>query len=174
MMLFVVFNRTMELRLLVSKKGCHLLALSFSWGSELVTNPFWLLVGLQGKPLIVRFLKAIVAVELNLMLQLRYCKLELLVLEFQRLQRDNQRIFVLEEGVIGLAELLLLDIGEGVELCLPHGPEGIQFVLDLLIGLDDFLDGPQGLLVLLLVIAHNQMCITIDNKTTSITDLFAQ
>jgi len=156
----------MELRLLVSHNNCHFLVLSFPRGAKVEANPFRSLVGKQGFPFIVRFLKAIVAIESDLVLQLGYCELQLLVLEFHRLQGDNQRIFLLEEGVIGLAELLFLDVGEGIKLSLAHGPEGVELIFDLLIGLDDFLDGPQSLLVFLLVIAHNQMCITIDNKIT--------
>ena len=98
------------------------------------------------------------------MLQLGYCELQLLVFEFHRLEGDNKRIFLLEEGVIGFAELLFLDVREGIKLSLPHGSECVELIFDLLVGLDDFLDGPQSLLVFLLVIAHNQMCITNDNK----------
>lgn len=64
----------------------------------------------------------------------------------------DKRIFLFEQGVVGLSELFLLDLSHGVSLCVAHGPEGIEFIFDLLVGPDDFLNGLEGLLVFFLVV----------------------
>jgi hypothetical protein len=41
---------------------------------------------------------------------------------------------------MGLVELLLLGIGEGINFGLPHGAQGLELLLDLVVGRYDLLD----------------------------------
>jgi len=111
-------------------------------------------VGAKGLPIVIS-VEFLIAVQAHLVLQFLHSILQLLVLELCSLKGDSYRIFLLQQCVIGFPKLLLLDVGEGIEVGLPHGPEGVELVLDLLVRLDDLLYRTQSLLVFLLVGTHH-------------------
>jgi hypothetical protein len=156
--LLVVLDGAVELRLALAQQDGRL-----GFAGRGVFAGVGALFGLQGLALLVP-VELLVAVEGDLVLELGDGVLEFLVLELCGLEVDGERVLVLEEGVVGLPELLLLDVGEGIEVGLAHGAQGVQLVLDLLVRLDDLLDRLQRLPVLLLVGAHTNQMVTISQQ----------
>lgn len=165
MVLLIIFNGPVELSLLFPNNQVPIFPFRPLGRALVARQAFRELIALEGQALLVVLLIPIILVQCNLTFQLGDGVLQFLIFEFQGLIDNVKRILLLEQRIVCFFEFLLLDVGKGIHVVLAHHPQGIELVLDLLVGLDDLLDGFQGLLVFFLVIAHkSNVVITIQQQ----------
>ena len=165
MVLLIIFNGPVELSLLFPNNQVPIFPFRPLGRTLVARQAFREQIALESQALLVVLLIPIILVQCDLTFQLGDGVLQFLIFEFQGLIDNVKRILLLEQRIVCFFEFLLLDVGKGIHVVLAHHPQGIELVLYLLVGLDDLLDGFQGLLVFFLVIAHkSNVVITIQQQ----------